>query len=252
MSATSGAAAGAAAGSVVPGIGTAIGGLGGAVVGGLASFFGQNSANQTNIRLQKEANKFSAKQAQKQMDFQKDMSNTAYQRSMADMKKAGLNPMLAYQQGGASSPSGAAGSVQSAQVENTLSPALATALDVRRVQKELKAVDSQTDLNNAIKATQNAQTKLNETNAKMADANVKSLNAQMPAIEATARLDKKRADIDFNMVKADAISSRLGQYTGIINNAASAFKPFGGSSKGPPPGVYERISPHHNYYNFRK
>ena len=66
-------------------------------------------SNKGNIE---EANKINIQQAQVNRDWQERMSNTAYQRAMSDMKKAGLNPILAYAQGGASTPSGSQATVE--------------------------------------------------------------------------------------------------------------------------------------------
>lgn len=58
----------------------------------------------------REAMQFEADQALLNRQFQEQMSSTAYQRAMEDMKDAGLNPILAYTQGGASTPTGASAS----------------------------------------------------------------------------------------------------------------------------------------------
>ena len=61
------------------------------------------------LKTQASNNSWSAQQAQNQMNFQERMSSTAHQREIADLKAAGLNPVLSASGSGASAPAGASG-----------------------------------------------------------------------------------------------------------------------------------------------
>ena len=70
----------------------------------------QNNQLFRDLYFQEQTNAFNAQEAQKQRDYDERMSNSQYQRAVDDMKKAGLNPVLALGGNGASFHGGASAS----------------------------------------------------------------------------------------------------------------------------------------------
>lgn len=142
-------------------------GFAGDVAGAAISGFGQASANDSMKDM-----------AREQMAFQERMSNTQMQRRVADLRAAGLNPMLATMSGGASSPTGASapqGNVGGAAVGGATSSALAAA-NVNNLQAQNSLIKANTAKVAADTQTSLAQAKLTEAAVPQAINNASKAN----------------------------------------------------------------------------
>lgn len=154
----------------------AIGSIGGSLLGGLFGSSAQSAANRTNIML-----------AREQMAFQERMSGSAYQRSVQDLERAGLNPMLSIRGGEpASTPPGA-----KAEVVPKSAQAMSAALIAAQIGNLL------------------AQTRKTKAEAGTAEAIETMTEARVPYSAGQAKTEFDKAWADLNVAKETA--AKLGR-----------------------------------------
>jgi len=151
-------------------------GLFGSVVGGALSFLGGERANSANKSL-----------SRKQMRFQREMRNTQYQAAMADMRKAGLNPILAYKTGGAGTPSGT-----SAVMQNSVAAGVDAFNSVTNSAATYKKLDPETRLIEQKIDESNSQAALNDEQKKVTAVEIKNRQQQRKLIEAQAAVQRQQ------------------------------------------------------------
>jgi len=181
-------AGGASAGSAFGPWGSVIG----AGIGAAASFFGGKKRDDSNERL-----------AREQMDFQERMRRTQYQTAVADLKAAGLNPMLAYSQGGAGTPMGA-----TAQMGNPLGEAGASAKEAAMAVAQYQQLQT--------------QNKLTQEQANQSAASANLLDQQ--AITEMDRQDQIRTETQRERVKMPGYGKYGVQQDATINQLNSSAR----------------------------
>ena len=163
--------------------------------------------------------------AGRQMSFQEQMASTRYQRTMADMRAAGLNPMLAYAQGGGPVPGGASYSpvnVGAAGVTGAVA-GQSSALQTRRNAAELGVLRQSENTGYAtMQKTQAEQALVNE-NLKIARENVWSAKAEGQRAKATIRFYQTATGQRLRHAQLTGESLGLPGAVGLLARGAGAF-----------------------------
>ena len=172
--------------------GSSLGGLLGSIPGnainaatsaglGYLSYQGVQDTNATNLELVREANQAALDRQKASQDWEANMANTAEQRQVADLKAAGLNPILAAHGSGAAVPNVASAPVQAGSVQNAMGGAIGTAVSSAQALTQMRLQAEQLKTQQAIsdKTYAEGQSASWDAAMKLIDLNNKRYNQEM-------------------------------------------------------------------------
>lgn len=191
-------------------------GAGGSLLGGMIGASGQAGTNAQQMAMFQQQMDFNRVEAQKNRDWQQQMSSTAYQRSMADMRAAGLNPILAAGGGGASTPGGGAGSIGGGPSLGNpgeyMGAGVSSAAGAAARKLELDQVQANTDL-----------AKQTEVNKKAEEALTQQLNKKAAEDTAVSAATKHQIGLQHANTEADTLNKGI-QGLILSHDANTAFQ----------------------------
>lgn len=199
--------------------------------------FAAQQANNFTAQQNSAKMKFESDQAQRQMDFQKEMSNTEVQRRKADMIAAGINPILAAGEG-ASSPSGAmaGGASGSGQMGSGAGNSAMFLKSMMNKEREaatagIEKTKADTETSKVAKKVQEAQEKVLQNSAKKISNENQMIQYQMPGAKNNAEFEKDYGKANRN---TNAILDIISKGANSASSIKDVLNPFSHTFKSSP------------------